>query len=62
MVSHDVRAPRRSAVVLTLDDGETMWQRSIGGWALMPGEVVATTRYLLEIYDGAGVIIGVYSR
>jgi hypothetical protein len=51
-----------AAVVLTLDDDEPMWQRPIGGWALMPGQIHPTTRYTLEIYDEAGAIIDDHSR
>jgi hypothetical protein len=51
-----------AAVGLKLDNGEPMWQRPIGGWALLPGPFNETTRFTLTIYDEAGTVIGNHSR
>ena len=46
-----------AAVVLTLADGEPMWQRPIGGWALFPRNLNPNAPWTLEIYDATGSII-----
>ena len=57
-----ISSARAAAVGLKLDNGEPMWQRPIGGWALFPGPFNETSRFTLTIYDEAGTVIGTHSR
>ena len=54
----------RDASVVTIASGNTepMWQRPIGGWALFPAVLDATTTFTLKIYNEAGTTLGSHSR